>query len=161
MLSLPFQRRSIQNNNPATRPSRLMSMTLCRDGCGWRTCLQHVLLLAYRAEARPTSLGCRGPFHDTNRALRLRHGVGRDAPVGALGRDGVPRDASCAGLPSAAFLSTKVHEGHEEGMRLHHCCTDMPPAYPLCPRVRHGARVLRISRDAPVLCVGLKPRGDE
>jgi hypothetical protein len=39
MLSLASQRRSIQNNNPATRPSRLMSMTRCRDGCGRCTCL--------------------------------------------------------------------------------------------------------------------------
>jgi hypothetical protein len=66
MLSLAFQRRSIQNNNPATWPSRLTSITLRRDGCGWRTCFRHVLLRARRAEPRPTSLRCGGPLHDTN-----------------------------------------------------------------------------------------------
>jgi hypothetical protein len=81
MLSLASQRRSIQNNNPATRPSRLMSITLCRDGCGWRTCLRHVLPRVRRAETRPPSLGCRGPLHDTNSCCNHK-----PAPRGIGGR---------------------------------------------------------------------------
>jgi hypothetical protein len=74
MLSLAFQRRSIQTQASATRPSRLMSMRLCRHAWGGsyaytivvETCLRHVLPRVSPGDARPKPLGCRGPFHDTN-----------------------------------------------------------------------------------------------
>jgi hypothetical protein len=106
MLSLAFRRPSIQNQKPAPWPSRLMSMTRCRDGCGWAhaytiavgTCLRHVLPRVCRAEARPTSLGCRGPLHGTNNALQREPAPAESAAVrgGKLQSKGLGFGARCS-----------------------------------------------------------------
>jgi hypothetical protein len=69
----------------------------------------------------------------TNTSLCLRHGVGRDAPVFGwrAGRESRATPVAPDSRPGFV-LSTKVHEGHEEGMGVHHCCRYMPPACPHC-----------------------------
>jgi hypothetical protein len=119
MLSVAFQRRSIQNNNPATRPSRLMSMTLCRDGWGGRTCLRHVPPRVRRAEARLTSLECRGPFHDTNTRSNKKPRRAESAAVrgGKLQSKGLGFGADCRGLLGCYVLLTHRNLRHA-GQRL-------------------------------------------
>jgi hypothetical protein len=88
-----------RTQKPAAWPSRLTSITPRRDGCGWAyaytivvgTCLRHVHLRVCRAEARPTSLGCREPLHVTN-WRRTR----KPAPRGIGG--GLRREASIEGV---------------------------------------------------------------
>jgi hypothetical protein len=62
----------------------------------------------------------------TNIALRLRHGVGRDAPgLGwQAGRESRATPVAPDSCPAAI--------GHGGAVSLHHCCRDMPPACPLC-----------------------------
>jgi hypothetical protein len=115
MLSLASQRRSIQTRKTAAWPSRLMSITPRRDGYGWAhayiiavgTCLRHVLLRVHRAEPRPTSLGCHGPFHDTNSCYNQKtfaRGIG----------GGVRREASIEGVRFRCRLHdpSRLHSLH-------------------------------------------------
>jgi len=168
MLSLGSQGRSIQNHKPTAWPSRLMRMTLCRDGCGGRyayttvvgTCLRHVLLQASRAEARPTT--------------PTRGATGKPAPRGIGGS--VQKEASIEGVRFRCRLqdvsrpcTLLTHRNlRHAGRRLKRALRfrkffgyflpkNVTTRTTLCSntalRLRHG-----MGRDAPVLCLGLKPR---
>jgi hypothetical protein len=178
MLSLAFRRPSIQNQKPAPWPSRLMSMTLCRDGCGWAhaytiavgTCLRHVLPRVRRSEARPTSLGVSWTTPRHQHPPQREPAPAESAAVrgGKLQSKGLGFGARC-NKPSRLRTLRRHRNVWHAGRRLKRAFRfrkvlwllsskesnnkkNLCSSSALC--LRHG-----MGRDAPALCVGLKPRG--
>jgi len=112
MLSPASQRQTIQNHEPTAWPSRLMSITPRRDGCGWAyaytiavgTCLRHVLPRVRRAEARPTFWGV--VDHSTTPTRDATKNRGRGIGGGAQ------REASIEGVRFRCRLQASLSASH-------------------------------------------------